>query len=309
MRATRAMARATSARAAPRGAGRRASSSSSSSSSMTITTSARSTGRARAVARAVPRDALAGRSFESELAPLRAAGIEVHRLGARALSQGDCAPEVCALQAMLASERLLALPNGGLPTGFFGPSTTEAVKKWQKVRGIEPTGVFGDASREAYLAQKKTALFASVFGPQPPSRAWLTAEKFGKPIARAARTGTWTKEAYLSANDVFAASFLSGVLFTVAILFQHKARNRWKELEAENRRAGVARTRGELVSSIVRECLDDASSYFRGIFDRARGKLATGAAFRARSPTPARRRFFLGGFALRLGNWRVGSWD
>ena len=285
-----------------RGAGRRAASS-----------TARSTGRARAVAmdRAVARDAPRQRSFESELATLRAAGIEVHGVGARALSRGDCCPEVTALQAMLASERLLTPANGGLPTGFFGPSTEEALMKWQKLHGVEPTGVFGDASREAYLAQKKTALFASVFGPQPPSRAWLTAEKFGKPIARAARTGTWTKEAYLSANDVFAASFLSGVLFTVAILFQHKARNRWKELEAENRRAGVARTRGELVSAIVRECVDDASSYFRGIFDRARGKLATGAAARgARAPTPeTRRRFFLGGFALRLGNWRVGSWE
>ena len=78
-----------------------------------------------------------------------------------------------------------------------------------------------------------------------------------------------------------------------------------------NRRAGAARTRGELAAAIVRECVDDASSYFRGIFDRARGKLATGAAARrARAPTPeTRRRFFLGGFALRLGNWRVGSWE
>ena len=47
------------------------------------------------------------RSFESEIAPLRAAGIEVHHLGSRVLAQGDCCPEVSALQAMLSGERLL----------------------------------------------------------------------------------------------------------------------------------------------------------------------------------------------------------
>ena len=67
-----------------------------------------------------------------------------------------------------------------------------------------------------YLAQKKSKLFASIFSPEPPTRDWITASEFGKPVRDKARSG-WSKEAYLSSMDVFVASFLSGILFTSAI--------------------------------------------------------------------------------------------
>lgn len=66
---------------------------------------------------------------------------------------------------------------------------------------------------------------------------------------------------------------------------------------------------GEFVLVIVCECLDDVFLYFCGIFDCVCGKFVIGAAFRARSSTSARRRFFFGGFVLCFGNWCVGFWD
>ena len=254
------------------------------------------------------------RTFESELAPLRAAGIEVHHLGSRVLAEGDCAPEVCALQAMLLSEKLLTLPSGGLPTGYFGPSTTEALKRWQRGRGIEPTGVFGDAAREAYLAQKKSKLFESIFSPTPPNREWMAAEKFGAPVRS---KGGWSKEAYLSGADVFIASFVSGVAFTLAIFFQHSARRRWMELKEEDREIGKMRTRRELSKTLIYEYIGHVFGLIPNVILWFRDRIAC-VLWRKRHAARIIRGHLRtlqtrdddapGVFALRIGNFRIGSW-
>lgn len=244
------------------------------------------------------------RSFESEIAPLRAAGIEVHHLGSRVLAQGDCCPEVSALQAMLSGERLLQLGPTG-PSGLFDSETTAALKKWQRARGIEPTGVFGESAREVYLAQKKSKLFASIFSPEPPTRDWITASEFGKPVRDKARSG-WSKEAYLSSMDVFVASFLSGILFTSAIALQYKVQKRTEELQEAG---DYARSRLQITGAVLSEFFDGVR---RTLLDalvviRDRAPRLPFLGERDDKGRLSRRADF--GFALRVGNWRIGEWE
>ena len=245
------------------------------------------------------------RSFESEIAPLRAAGIEVHHLGSRVLAQGDCCPEVSALQAMLNGEKLLQFGPTGLPSGLFDSATTEALKKWQRMRGMEPTGVFGESAREVYLAQKKSKLFSSIFGPQPPTRDWITASEFGKPVRDKGQSG-WSKEAYLSSMDVFVASFLSGILFTSAVVLQYKVQKRTEEL----RQAGdYAHSRLQITGEVLSDFFSAVVRTFVGVLAVIRDRLPRLPFLGVRDDEARLSRRSDFGFALRVGNWRVGVWE
>ncbi|MFZ2593480.1 MAG: peptidoglycan-binding domain-containing protein, partial [Minisyncoccia bacterium] len=58
--------------------------------------------------------------------------------------------------------------SAGLSTNYFGPSTAAALKKWQKKKGIEPTGATGPKTRAALkscrnvVAQKSPLLVATL---------------------------------------------------------------------------------------------------------------------------------------------------
>ena len=160
MRATRAMARATSARAAPRGAG---------TARVVVVVvvvvdddndiGAVDGTRARRRARGPARRARGTIVRERTRAAARGGDRGPSAGRARAVARETARPRCRALQAMLASERLLTLPNGGLPTGFFGPSTTEAVKKWQKLRRRRTDGgVRGRLARGVPGAEEDGAL-------------------------------------------------------------------------------------------------------------------------------------------------------
>lgn len=60
------------------------------------------------------------------------------------LSEGQSGDDVHALQEFLQSENVLT----ATPTGFFGPMTREALKKWQVGQGISPAGVAGPKTTE-----------------------------------------------------------------------------------------------------------------------------------------------------------------
>lgn len=62
----------------------------------------------------------------------------------RTLSEGQRGDEVRALQEFLQSEKLFT----ATPTGFFGPITREALKKWQTQEGIDPAGIAGHRTAE-----------------------------------------------------------------------------------------------------------------------------------------------------------------
>jgi len=59
----------------------------------------------------------------------------------RSLSRGSSGDDVRKLQEFLAKDKDV-YPDG-LVTGYFGPLTEKAVKKWQEKQGIDPVGVVG----------------------------------------------------------------------------------------------------------------------------------------------------------------------
>lgn len=63
------------------------------------------------------------------------------------LTLGSTGEEVTKLQEFLLAEGLLA--SDVTPTGYFGPLTEEAVKKFQQANGIEQAGVVGPKTRAA----------------------------------------------------------------------------------------------------------------------------------------------------------------
>ena len=63
------------------------------------------------------------------------------------LSLGSTGEEVTKLQERLLAEGLLA--SDVKPTGYFGPLTEDAVKKFQELHGIEMTGTVGPKTRAA----------------------------------------------------------------------------------------------------------------------------------------------------------------
>jgi len=58
---------------------------------------------------------------------------------------------VAALQHFLAEEGFASQRH---VTGLFGPPTAAALRRWQRERGVPPSGTFGDISRLAYLHQQ-----------------------------------------------------------------------------------------------------------------------------------------------------------
>ncbi len=61
------------------------------------------------------------------------------------LSAGMTGEEVKQLQLVLKAQGFLS--SGVNPTGYYGPATTEAVKKFQAAKGIQPLGVVGPSTR------------------------------------------------------------------------------------------------------------------------------------------------------------------
>ncbi|MFZ2706808.1 MAG: peptidoglycan-binding domain-containing protein [Minisyncoccia bacterium] len=76
------------------------------------------------------------------------------------LTIGSRSSQVIALKKYLVSEKIL---SAGLSTNYFGPSTAAALKKWQKKKGIEPTGATGPKTRAALKNCKGTVTVT----PQP----------------------------------------------------------------------------------------------------------------------------------------------
>lgn len=71
------------------------------------------------------------------------------------LTLGTRSSQVIALKKYLASEKILI---GVQNTNYFGPSTGAALKKWQKKKGIEPTGATGPKTRAALKVCKVVAV-------------------------------------------------------------------------------------------------------------------------------------------------------
>jgi len=79
--------------------------------------------------------------------------IRVLREGIKEGSTGD---DVMEIQEILASDR--SIYPAGLKTGFFGPMTREAIKRFQEKFGLEVTGVIDAETRTALdtiIAQRK----------------------------------------------------------------------------------------------------------------------------------------------------------
>lgn len=68
------------------------------------------------------------------------------------LSVGSTGSEVAILQTALEQSGFLNMPQG-IQKGYFGNTTKEALKKYQKLHGISQTGIVGPVTR-AFLAQK-----------------------------------------------------------------------------------------------------------------------------------------------------------
>ena len=96
---------------------------------------------------------------------------------AAASTPGGCGPErtIAPLVPYLAGpdvlelqERLLSLGYGPLaPDGVYGPRTTEAVRRFQRDRGIEPDGVVGPATWEALAGEPAAAPAQTAPGQKP----------------------------------------------------------------------------------------------------------------------------------------------
>ena len=61
---------------------------------------------------------------------------------------------------------MLSLEDG--VTGFYGPVTTNAVKKWQHKHGLPASGGWGYQSREMYLRVKGVERRKVLASPEPP---------------------------------------------------------------------------------------------------------------------------------------------
>ncbi len=72
---------------------------------------------------------------------------------ARNLTLGSTGEDVVALQTFLERKSLLIIPQG-VPKGYFGPLTRNAVKRYQESKGITPTlGFFGPMTRASVQAE------------------------------------------------------------------------------------------------------------------------------------------------------------
>lgn len=138
--------------------------------------------------RAPPAPPAAPAGFEAELSRLSKAGVRVHKLGTRYLDDGKIGEDVKELQRFLTGTGHYQYKDG--PTGYYGPLTTQAVKRWQAKYGLPDSGGWGAQSRATYLNVKRAELRA-MRDPDPETaaernsaamRAGLIDKKTGLPV-------------------------------------------------------------------------------------------------------------------------------
>lgn len=96
--------------------------------------------------------------YEKEIKRLQKAGVEVHNFGTSYLDDGKNDAHVKELQRFLKGTGHYNYKDG--PTGYFGPLTAEAVRKWQRKYGLPESGGWGAQSRATYLQVKHAELRA-----------------------------------------------------------------------------------------------------------------------------------------------------
>lgn len=79
------------------------------------------------------------------------------------LSVGTVGNDVVLLQNALEQARYLVMPEG-VQKGKFGGATRDALKEFQRVNGISPTGMFGPKTRELFATQREKI---NIISPQP----------------------------------------------------------------------------------------------------------------------------------------------
>ena len=84
--------------------------------------------------------------------------MEVHDFGTSYLDDGKNSEHVKELQRFLKGTGHYNYKDG--PTGYFGPLTAEAVRKWQRKYGLPESGGWGAQSRATYLQVKHAELRA-----------------------------------------------------------------------------------------------------------------------------------------------------
>ena len=96
--------------------------------------------------------------YEKEIKRLQKAGVETHDFGVSYLDDGKNSEHVKELQRFLKGTGHYNYKDG--PTGYFGPLTAEAVRKWQRKYGLPESGGWGAQSRATYLQVKHSELRA-----------------------------------------------------------------------------------------------------------------------------------------------------
>ena len=96
--------------------------------------------------------------YDKEIKRLQKAGVEVHDFGTAYLDDGKNNEHVKELQRFLKGTGHYNYKDG--PTGYFGPLTAEAVRKWQRKYGLPESGGWGAQSRATYLQVKHAELRA-----------------------------------------------------------------------------------------------------------------------------------------------------
>ena len=96
--------------------------------------------------------------YEKEIKRLQKAGVETHDFGVSYLDDGKNSEHVKELQRFLKGTGHYNYKDG--PTGYFGPLTAEAVRKWQRKYGLPESGGWGAQSRATYLQVKHAELRA-----------------------------------------------------------------------------------------------------------------------------------------------------
>ena len=96
--------------------------------------------------------------YEKDILKLEKAGVAIHKFGTEYLDDGKNNDEVRELQRFLKGTGHYEYKDG--VTGYFGPMTQTAVKKWQSKYGLAPSGGWGIQSRATYLQVKHAELRA-----------------------------------------------------------------------------------------------------------------------------------------------------
>jgi peptidoglycan hydrolase-like protein with peptidoglycan-binding domain len=96
--------------------------------------------------------------YEKEIKRLQKAGVETHDFGVSYLDDGKNSEHVKELQRFLKGTGHYNYKDG--PTGYFGPLTAEAVRKWQRKYGLPESGGWGAQSRATYLQVKHAEMRA-----------------------------------------------------------------------------------------------------------------------------------------------------